>query len=76
MTIPTFTPDGSFVIKNLGTVYTGPCPYDWYNRSKFKPGLPVMMDGKVWRIKGYKYFATMTGPRLGAIVGLLLEEDA
>lgn len=71
--IPTFYAESSFVIKRLGTVYTGPCPYDWYDRRDFKPGLPIIMDGVVRKIKAYEAYATYHGPRLGQNVGLLLE---
>lgn len=74
--IPTFHSEGSFRV-NLSSgsviVFTGPCPYDWYDRKDFTPGSPIMMDGVVRRIKAYEYFATLHGPRKGQQVGLLLE---
>jgi hypothetical protein len=76
--IPEFHAEGSFVIKlSRGPVaiHTGPCPYDWHDRSNFKPGLPVIMDGVVRKIKAYEYFATIKGPRLGQQVGLMFEDE-
>lgn len=76
--IPEFHPNGSFQI-NMSTgpviIYTGPCPYDWYNRKNFTPGLPIIMDGVVRKIKAHEYFVTLHGPRKGEQVGLLLEDE-
>lgn len=69
--IPEFRPLDSFRVAR-GTVYTGPCPFDGRDRSTIV-GRVVLMNERRYRVAGYEAHATVSGPGIGAQVGLLLE---